>query len=50
MTEVTALGVQAFMPDMMGSWVSALLLSYGLLLLWYLLVRYNESSNRFTVF
>ena len=50
MAEVTPLGVQAFMPDMIGSWSGSLLLTYGLLLLWYLLVRYNESTNRFTVF
>ena len=50
MAEVTPLGVQAFMPDMIGSWGGALLLTYCLLLFWYLLVRYNESTNRFTVF
>ncbi|MCW8955910.1 MAG: YeeE/YedE thiosulfate transporter family protein, partial [Gammaproteobacteria bacterium] len=50
MAEVTPLGVQAFMPDMMGSWGGPLLLTYGLLLFWYLMVRYNESTNRFTVF
>ena len=50
MAEVTPLGVQAFMYDMMGgSWGAALSLTYGLLLLWYLFVRYNESTNRFTV-
>ena len=50
MAEVTPLGVQAFMPDMIGSWGGALMLTYALLLFWYLLVRYNESTNRFTVF
>lgn len=50
MAEVTPLGVQAFMPDMMGSWGGPLLLTYGLLVFWYLLVRYNESTSRFTVF
>ncbi len=50
MAEITPLGVQAFMPDMIGSWGGALFLTYGLLLFWYLLVRYNESTNRFTVF
>lgn len=50
MAEVTPLGVQAFMPDMMGNWGGPLLLTYGLLVFWYLLVRYNESTNRFTVF
>ncbi len=50
MAEVTPLGVQAFMPDMMGNWGGPLLLTYGLLLFWYLFIRYNESTNRFTVF
>lgn len=48
--EVTRLGVQAFMPDMMGSWGGSMLLTYGLLVFWYLLVRYNESTGRFIVF
>jgi len=50
MAEITPLGVQAFMPDMMGSWSSSLLLTYTILFIWYLLVRYNESTNRFTIF
>ena len=50
MAEVTPLGVQAFMPDLIGGWGSALLLTYVLLVIWYLLVRYNESTNRFSVF
>jgi len=50
MAEVTPLGVQAFMPDMLGSWSSSLFLTYGLLFVWYWLVRYNESTSRFTVF
>lgn len=49
MAEVTPLGVQAFMRDMMGGWGGPLLLTYGLLLVWYLFVRYNESTNKFTV-
>lgn len=50
MAEVTPLGVQAFIPDMLGSWSGTLLVTYILLVFWYLLVRYNESTNRFTVF
>jgi len=50
MAEVTPLGVQAFMPDMIGNWYSTLLLTYIILFIWYLLVRYNESTNRFTIF
>ena len=50
MAEVTPLGVQAFMPDMMGNWWGPLLLTYVLLVVWYLFIRYNESTSRFTVF
>lgn len=49
MAEVTPLGVQAFMPDMIGGWNGTFLLTYCLLVFWYLFVRYNESTNRFTV-
>jgi len=49
MAEVTPLGVQAFMRDMMGGWGGPLLLTYSLLLVWYAFVRYNESTNKFTV-
>ncbi len=48
--EVTPLGFQAFMPDLFGSWGWPMLISFGLLLIWYLFVRYNESTNKFTVF
>ncbi len=50
MVEVSPLGFQAFMPDLLGGWGWALLVSFGLLLIWYLFVRYNESTNKFTVF
>jgi len=50
MAEISGLGYQAFMPDLMGGWGSALLLTYILLIVWYALVRYNESSSKFTVF
>jgi len=49
MAEITPIGVQAFMPDMLGNWHSSLLLTYTILFTWYLLVRYNESTNRFTI-
>jgi len=48
--EITGLGYQAFVPDLLGGWGWTLLISYGLLLIWYLFVRYNESSGKFTVF
>jgi uncharacterized protein len=49
MAEVSGLGVQAFLPDLIGGWGWALLLMFGLLLLWYLFVRYNEATSKFTV-
>lgn len=48
--EITGLGFQAFMPDLFGSWEYSLLLTYVLLVVWYIFVRYNESTSKFTVF
>jgi len=50
MAEITSLGYQAFMPDLLGGWGNTFLLSYGLLGIWYLFIRYNESTSKFTVF
>ncbi len=50
MAEVSPLGFQAFMPDLLGGWGWTLLVTFGLLLVWYLFVRYNESTDKFTVF
>lgn len=50
MAEVTGIGYQAFMPDLINGWGWSLLLTFVLLLVWYVLVRYNESSGKFTVF
>ena len=50
MAEISPLGYQAFLPDLVGGWGWTLLTTFGLLLLWYLFVRYNESTNKFTVF
>jgi len=47
--ERTQIGFQAYMPDMFSSWGTAFLISAGLLLLWYALVRYNESTEKFTL-
>ena len=47
--EMTNVGFQAFLPEMIGGWGLTMLLGGGLLLLWYALVRYNESSERFTL-
>jgi len=48
--EITSLGFQAFMPDLFSSWEYSLLLTYVLLVIWYIFVRYNESTSKFTVF
>ena len=47
--ERTAVGFQAYLPDMLPGWGMTLLISGGLLLLWYALVRYNESTEKFTL-
>ena len=47
--ERTAIGFQAYLPEMFGGWGVTLLLSAALLALWYALVRYNESTERFTL-
>lgn len=47
--ERTAVGFQAYLPDMLSGWGISLLMSGGLLLLWYVLVRYNESTEKFTL-
>jgi len=47
--EFTKVGIQAYLPDMLGGWEWAYLTGFGILLLWYILVRYNESSEKFTV-
>jgi len=47
--ERTNLGFQAYWPDMTGSWGWTLFMSAALLLLWYGLVRYNESTEKFTL-
>ena len=50
MAQISGLGYQAFMPDLLGNWEDTLLLTYVLLAVWYALVRYNESTSKFTVF
>lgn len=47
--EMTNVGFQAFMPEMIGGWELTLLFGGGLLLLWYALVRYNETTEKFTL-
>jgi len=49
MVDTTKVGYQAYMPDMFGGWSWVYLLSAVMLLVWYALVRYNESTEKFTV-
>ncbi len=47
--EFTKVGIQTYLPDMVGGWGWSLVIGLGILLVWYLLVRYNESTEKFTV-
>ena len=47
--EITKVGYQAFWPEIIPGWGWTLLISGTLLLLWYSFVRYNESTEKFTV-
>ena len=49
MVEVTKVGYQAYLPDLSGGWTMTYVICFGVLAVWYLLVRYNESTGRFTV-
>lgn len=50
LVEVTKVGSQAFLPALTGGWATTYLISFAILALWYGLVRYNETTERFTVF
>ncbi len=50
LVEATSVGYQAFLPAMTGSWGMTYVVSFAILALWYGLVRYNETTGRFTVF
>jgi len=47
--EARKVGIQVFLPETCGGWAWFYLFTFGMLLLWYLLVRYNESTEKFTV-
>ena len=49
MVEFSTLGYQAFLPDLTGGWGVTYAIMLGLLAVWWILVRYNESTERFTV-
>jgi hypothetical protein len=38
-----------FLPELLQGWGWVYLLSFALLAVWYLLVRYNEATEKFTV-
>ena len=48
--EESPLGFQAYLPAMLDGWGWTFLAIALFLLLWYLWVRYNESTERFTLF
>lgn len=43
-------GYQTYLPAIFEGWGWVYVSSFAILLIWYLLVRYNESSSKFTVF
>jgi uncharacterized membrane protein YedE/YeeE len=47
--DVTGVGYQAFWPDLLPGWGWTLLVGGLLLAVWYAFVRYNESTEKFTV-
>lgn len=47
--ELTRVGFQAYFPDMLGGWGWTLLIGAALLAAWYALVRYNETTEKFTL-
>lgn len=47
--EMTGIGRQAFFPDLLGGWGWTLLIGFGLLALWYAVVRWNETTEKLTV-
>ena len=49
-SEITTLGFQAYLPDLLQGWGWVYLITFVVLLAWYLLVQYNEKTERFTVF
>jgi uncharacterized membrane protein YedE/YeeE len=49
LVEFTKLGKQVYLPDFFGGWEWMYVFSFVMLLIWYLLVRYNESTEKFTV-
>ncbi len=49
MVEQTMLGYQAWMPQMFDGWGWTHLATFSIVIIWFLLVRYNEKTEKFTV-
>ena len=49
LVEVSKVGQQVYLPEVFGGWGWVYLLTFIVLLVWYLLVRYNEATEKFTV-
>lgn len=49
MVEYSALGFQAYLPDLVGGWGWTYTIMLTVLAVWWILVRYNESTEKFTV-
>ncbi len=49
MVEEPVLGYQAWMPQMFDSWGWSHLATFSIIVVWFLLVRYNEKTEKFTV-
>ena len=47
--EITDLGFQAYFPDIFDGWAVAYLAPLILIIIWYLLVNYNEKKKHYTV-
>jgi uncharacterized membrane protein YedE/YeeE len=47
--EITAVGFQAYFPDIFNGWAVAYILPLILIIIWYLLVNYNEKKKHYTV-
>jgi uncharacterized membrane protein YedE/YeeE len=49
LVEETKLGIQVYLPNILGGWGAALAVTALLLAIWYAALRYNESTGKFTV-
>ena len=48
--EESQVGFQAYLPVMLDSWGWTITITSMMLIIWYALVRYNESTEKFTLF